>query len=487
MCISRRCFLKSTAAAGIISTTGLFAFNQQLLAADLLKDLCLKSKVRVGKVYLGHRHPGWPTSTLDLEGEVRRFEEKMSALSDLADIEFVEGGLISTGEQLAAAKAKFNDVTGILAIHLSLGTGPLMAGLMETKLPLMIFTMPYAGHEWHIVGAWQKQGKMVDVLPSSRYEDIAAAVRPFRALQRLRETRVLHISHGDADPNYVKAIRGKFGTEIISLKLPDLEKACKAVDRAEVDADVKRWCAEAEKIVEPSREDIVKASQMYVAMRNLMAEHKAQAITMNCLGMGLMDRGLGYPCLGFVRLNNALLAGVCEADLKSTLTQLIFTYLVGRTGFVTDPMFDLSNDTIIHAHCVAATQMEGPNSRPSPYVIRTHLEDNKGVSLQVRMPIGQKLSMARLIGTDIMLFSTGEAIDSPFMERGCRSKVTVRVQNIERFLSDWSCGLHRVLFYGDHTRDLNRFCRFAGVKVLREGIDDLQNVPGLEWEPHVHA
>ncbi|MHC1764983.1 MAG: hypothetical protein AB9869_11885 [Verrucomicrobiia bacterium] len=120
-------------------------------------------------------------------------------------------------------------------------------------------------------------------------------------------------------------------------------------------------------------------------------------------------------------------------------------------------------------------------------MIRTHLEDNKGVSLQVRMPVGQKLSMARLIGTDIILFSTGEAIDSPFTERGCRSKVTVRVQNIERFLSDWSCGLHRVLLYGDHTRDLNRFCRFAGVKVLREGIDDLQNVPGLEWEPHVHA
>jgi L-fucose isomerase-like protein len=362
-----------------------------------------------------------------------------------------------------------------------------MEGLMETKLPLMIFTMPYAGHEWHIVGAWQRQGKMVEVLPSSRYEDLETAVRPFRALHRLRETRVLHINQGDADAKYVEAIRGKFGTEILSIKLPELEKACKAVDRAQVEADVKRWCADAEKIVEPSREEIVKSSEMYVAMRNLMAEHKAEAVTMNCLGMNLIGRGMGYPCLGFVRLNNALLAGVCEADLKSTLTQLIFTYLVGRPGFVTDPMFDLSNDTIIHAHCVAATQMEGPKSRPSAYVMRSHLEDNQGVSLQVRMPIGQKLSMARLIGTDIMLFSTGDAVDSPFTERGCRSKVTMRVQNVERFLSDWSCGLHRVLFYGDHTRDLSRFCRFANVKILREGIDDLQKVPGLEWEAHVHA
>jgi hypothetical protein len=25
------------------------------------------------------------------------------------------------------------------------------------------------------------------------------------------------------------------------------------------------------------------------------------------------------------------------------------------------------------------------------------------------------------------------------------------------------------------------------IRLLREGVDDLQNVPGLEWETHVHA
>jgi hypothetical protein len=43
------------------------------------------------------------------------------------------------------------------------------------------------------------------------------------------------------------------------------------------------------------------------------------------------------------------------------------------------------------------------------------------------------------------------------------------------------------LFYGDHTQDVHRFCRFAQVRVLHEGVDDLQKVEGLEWEPHVHA
>lgn len=484
--LSRRCFLK-TATVGVMASSSLLALAQHNRDSRGALDLGFKTKIRVGKVYLGHQHPGWPRSTVDLNAEMKRFEAELSRLTGLADVEFVDGGLVSNAEHVAQAVKKMKGVSGILAIHLTLGTGPQMEGLMESGLPLMIYSQPFSGHEWHIVASWQRQGRLVEVLPSSRYEDLAEAIRPFRAQQRLRETRVLHISQHEADPAYVRAIKEKYGTEIRSLYLADLEAAYRQADQAEAEADARRWIREARKMIEPKPADVLKGSLMYVAMRNLLAQHEAQAITVNCLGMGLIDRGMGYPCLGFVRLNNRLLTGVCEADLKSTLTQLIFSYLVGRTGFVTDPAFDLSNNTINHAHCVAATQMEGPNSKCSPYFIRTHLEDNKGVSLQVVLPVGRKISMARLIGTDKMLFSTGDAVGSPLIERGCRSKLAVRVDHIDKFLADWSCGLHRVVFYGDHTRDLNRFCRFAGIQILREGIDDLQKVPGLEWESHVHA
>ena len=87
--------------------------------------------------------------------------------------------------------------------------------------------------------------------------------------------------------------------------------------------------------------------------------------------------------------------------------------------------------------------------------------------------------MARLLGTDKMLFSTGDAVDSPFVERGCRTKLTVKVENIDSFLENWSSGLHRVIFYGDHTRDLQRYCRFAQIRLVREGTSDVQKEDGL--------
>ncbi len=482
----RRCFFHS-AATGLLSMSALYPFSRASSAAIADKDLHLQSKVRIAKIYLGRERASWPMSRVDLEAEVKRYEAEIARLSDLADVEFVEGGMVQSPEELAAARERFTDVSGILVLHLTMGVTSHLQGLMATGLPVMVYAQPYSGHEWHIVGGWQRQGKLIDILPSSRFADIAEAVRPFRAMHRLRETRVLHISQNEADARYCRAIQDRFGTEILSVLLPELEKAYREADPAACRADADRWMSEAAGIREPNREDILKGSTMYIAMRNLLVQYKAQAVAMNCLGMNLMDRNMGYPCLGFVRFNNQLLAGVCEADLKSTMTQLIFTYLAGRTGFVTDPVFDYSNNTITHAHCVAATQMEGPQSKPSPYYIRTHLEDNKGVSLQVKMPIGGKVSMARLIGTDTMLFSTGEAVDSPLVERGCRSKVTVRVENPEHFLENWSCGLHRVIVYGDHTRDLRRYCRFMKIRILNEGTDDLQNVPGLEWETRVHA
>jgi len=485
--MTRRGFLGATA-AGAASFGAAGRFGQLHIPGAVAASVAGSSKVRVGKVYMGRPRPGWPMAKVELAAEVKRFEQYFAKLQrELADVEFVNGGLVSTPKQLPAVKGKFKGVDGILVIHLTLGIGGMLHSLLELGIPTMMFTMPYAGHEWHIIASMQRLGKPIDVLPSSDYRDLAVAVRPFRAMRRLREAKILYLRDGGPDPKYVKAIKDKFGTEIKTLHYKDLERAYKAVKEADAKADAERWIREAQKIVEPSRDEIVRSSRMYLAMRNLLEQEKAVAIAINCLGMGLIDRGLAYPCLGFSRLNSMGLGGICEADLKSAMTHLIFTYLVGKPGFISDPVFDYATGTIIHAHCVAATHMDGPAGPAAPYVIRSHLEDNRGASLQVKMRVGQKISMARLIGSDILLFSTGEIIDTPDVNRGCRTKITTKVDNPEKFLENWSCGLHRVIFYGDHTQDIRRFCRFMKIRLLREGIDDLRDVPGLEWSPHVHA
>jgi len=101
--VSRRCFLKSTA-AGVLSSSVLAGLAERLASATAAPALGPKSKVRIGKLYLGREHPGWPMATVDVNADMKCFEANLAKLSaGLADVEFIEGGLITTDQDQSAA------------------------------------------------------------------------------------------------------------------------------------------------------------------------------------------------------------------------------------------------------------------------------------------------------------------------------------------------------------------------------------------------
>ena len=484
--VSRRGFLEAMSVSAAAIGTG--AVSSALGAVADKPAAPPKSKIRVGRVYLAVPSSGWPKPDLDLAADVRKYEEEFAKLkTQLADVEFIDAGLVTNAAQLAAVKEKFKGVTGILAIHLNCGVTGYVNALLELGVPLVFFAMPYAGHEWHTIASMQRLGKKIEMFPTSSYADLAVAIRPFRAIQRLQEAKILYIRDPGPEPEYVKAIQAKFGSQIVHVPSNDLVAAYQSIPMADAAAHAEKWIRGAQKVVEPPKEDIVKGARMDLALFKLVSEAGAAAITINCLGMNLIGRDMGYPCLGFCRLNDVGLGGVCEADLKSTMTHLLFVGLVGKPGFVSDPVIDLATNTVIHAHCVAATKMDGVDGPPAPYIIRNHLEAHRGCVLQVKMRVGEKVTVARLIGNDVLLYSTGEIVGIPDVDRGCRTKITVKVGSAQKFLDNWSCGLHRVVFYGDHTADLRRFCRLKDVRLVNEETADVHCVPGLEWQPRIHA
>ena len=133
---------------------------------------------------------------------------------------------------------------------------------------------------------------------------------------------------------------------------------------------------------------------MYLAIKKLMIDHGARAMTIRCLG-GIPIDTLGYPCLAFSKLNDLGLVGACEADVDSTLTMLMFGYAFGTPGFITDPLFDTSQNAVIHAHCVAPTRMDGPQSERAPFLVRNHRDDNKGASLEVELEVGREITLCQ--------------------------------------------------------------------------------------------
>lgn len=430
-----------------------------------------KSKVRVAKLYLGKTQAHWPTPALDLNAERAEYEAYFArAHKEFADVDFVVDELITEKAQVAGLKSKLKDVDGILVIHLSMGIREWLEEILASQRPTCLFAAPYSGHEWSQFGALRQKevGAALECFLTSDRSQLAVAVRPFRAIHHLREARILNLTTRELDANQVNGIAATFGTTIVRLDLPRMLAAYESVDGRQVDEETRRWTRGATKIVEPPRREIVDSCRLALAFEKVVREEQATALTVDCYGT--MYRMLpAFPCLGFVRLNDMGLAGICESDLRSAMTFLMLQGLSGRPGFISDPTLDESKGAIILAHCLGTRKMDGPEGKAAPYRLRTIMERQEGVVPQVRMRVGQKVTQAYLVGTDQVIYFTGDIIATPDTDRGCRTKITVRVDgDVQKLWQNWAHGLHRVTCYGDVSADLTRFCRLKKLKLVNE-------------------
>ncbi|RPI20567.1 MAG: hypothetical protein EHM61_26780 [Acidobacteria bacterium] len=460
--LNRRTFIQGSAAtAGILPVLG--AGAAPLVAGSATST---GAPIRVKKLYLAKPVPTWPTPHLNVEEERQKLEGTLAGLArEMRDVVFEGGELLRVIDDVPKVRGSLAEVDGILIFNLTSGVGNMIRALAESGKPTLLFSQPYSGHDWSMIADLQDAGLRIDVIASSNYRDLLPGIRPFRTIRRLAESKILVLRKTGTDE---AAVSERLGVKIVPLQHQRIIDAYEKADLKEAETEAKRWIDNAAKIVEPSRDEIVRSARFYLAMKRVMAEEAAQAITINCLGLFYAGQLPAYPCLGFSRLNSSGQVGACEGDVESTLTMLVFQYMGGKPGFITDPVIDTGKGTVIHAHCVAPVSMEGVGGREEPYVLRSHMEDDKGAVVQVKMRVGQTITMAKLVGSDMMLLSTGEIIDTPVSERGCRTQITTRVKDPRKLLEQYRHGLHRVIFYGDHTGDVERLSKFLKFKVVYE-------------------
>ena len=475
---NRREFLQVTAAGsaacfGWAAVPGLIHCRA---APGLVTSRAWGSPAKVARLYMGTSHGLWPKPNLDFQSEIRRYEAEFAKLQDqLANVEFVVDELVTSAEEVAALRGRLQGVDGVLAIHFNIGVGPILREVLASGKPTVVFALPYSGHGWVGFGALQREelGAKLECLLTSDFSQLAVAVRPFRAIHHLREARILNLTTQPFE-TYAATMREKFGTEIVRLDRERVLAAYDAVSDSDARAEAERWVQGAAQVVEPSAEDIHRSSKLALAMDRLLQEEQASDITIDCYGT-MWDGTIrlpAYPCLGFTRLNNMGYGGICESDLASAMTHVLFRGLVGRPGFISDPTVDESNGTIILAHCLGTTRMDGPAGPAAPYKLRSIMERREGVVPQVEMRVGQKVTQTKLVGSDFLPYFTGEIVGAPVateVDRGCRTKIVVQVDgDVTRLWKNWSSGLHRQTCYGDITQELRMFSRFMDIRMVDE-------------------
>ncbi len=424
----------------------------------------------VHKVYLSGTQLHWPRPTLDVAKEVAEIEARMAEVErkHRGQVRFVGGELLRTPEEIEKWAGSLGDVDAVLVTYVTIPS-PLSNLLDAIKLPVLVYAIPYAGHHWAGIAARrQKRGKL-DVVASSSYGDLDPYIGVFRAIRHLRKSKVLIVSMRPQNLEKLAAdFSAQYGTTIKFLTYDDLTAAFRAADAAQARKEAAELVRGALRVVEPKPQEIEDAVRYYHGVQQILRREQANAMTVDCFGGLLAHKMPAYPCIAWSKLNDQGLYGVCEADLRSTMTQLLITSYSGMPGFVSDPVFDTSRNEVIHAHCVSATRMKGIRGPASPYILRNHLETNDGVVMQVLMPAGETITCAEFRDPRTLLVSTAEVTAAEDSDRGCRTKIRTRVANAEKWLQSYSGGLHRVIFYGNHVPVIERMGRLMGFEVVHE-------------------
>lgn len=436
---------------------------------------------RVHVAFVGKRGAAWPLPQFDVKAEAARYEHRLAeAERRFPEFKLVGRDVVQSPADAARVAAAIKDADGVLLFHLSLGTLPELQQIVDAGRPTVIYSPPFSGHEWMFVVQWQKAGKRVALIPTSDPGEIVQAAALAAVPGRMARSRLVVVGKpdGTAAAQSASLVKQKLGVDVALVGVDRVIEAHRAVDPKAAEAEAEQvWIRAAKRVLEPTREEIIKSARMFFAMKAIMAAERAQAITVRCLG-GIPIDVLGYPCLGFSRLLDMGYVGACEADMDSSLTMLMFTYAFGVPGFITDPLFDLARNAVIHAHCTGPTRMDGPRGARAPFTIRTHRDDDKGAALAVEMRVGQRITCAKLCNLDTMILSTGRITEIPdFEDRGCRTQITTEVENARGMLDNWGAGLvdgwmpqlHRVVFYGDRTAGVHHLSKLMGFRVI-EGM-----------------
>jgi hypothetical protein len=463
--LSRREFIggcaSSAAGLAVVSALGLDSAMSQTPPGGG------KARVRLVFTHIPPGSPTWPNIGYDYEGRKKQLTAQLH--KGCPEIEFLPTTAHNADEAKKILEAD-KEVDGYIMYMIGIWTGAPQAIAASGRPTIFVDDLYGGSGEFLIAYADAKRkGLKVAGVSSTKMDDVIQAAKCFECIKKLRSSVILRVGSGFGSA--AKSIQEVFGTKVIVKTHEELDELYKKADRAEAKRWANRWIRQAEKVIEPSREEIVKSGAMYLAMLEMMRQNKAQAITVNCLGGFYGGKITAYPCLGFFQLNNDGYVGACESDLRSTISMLIMAYLTGRPGFISDPVIDTSKNQIIYAHCVAPSKVFGPDGPANAYHIRNHSEDRKGAAIRSLMPLGEMTTTLEFEpGRKQVIIHQGKSVANIDEDKACRTKLAAEVVgDIDKLMEYWDqWGWHRVTFYGDLKRPVEQMAALLGFEVIKE-------------------
>ena len=407
---------------------------------------------------------GWPGTAWDVKGFMAdsraRVEQFAKELRVRLTFEPEPLYTPATVDQFVA-RVKEQQPKGVLLFPLHMNQWKAADQIAQSGIPTVIFAplgMCFTGHI---------------ATPAKRPQVYLASCADFELKPVRSGLKMIRTAH-DVRRSKIAVLAGKatkeetlepFGLTIRRLPRERFIETLATIEvTPEVRAMADTYRRAAGKIVEPSHEDLINASKNYFTALKIMKDEGCQGISMDCLGL-VRDRQIPCPpCLAWSKLLDVGIPGVCEADVRAVMGNTLCCQLLDKPGFMQDPVPNTVRNTLIGAHCVSPTRLNGYDKPREPFNLRSHSESDIGVSVQVFWRPGQEVTIMQFLNPGKMILGKGTVLrnfDTP-PAGGCRTSVELAIDGPPDTRD--TKGFHQLFIYGDHVRDFQAYAQMYGIK-----------------------
>jgi hypothetical protein len=169
---------------------------------------------------------------------------------------------------------------------------------------------------------------------------------------------------------------------------------------------------------------------------------------------------------------------------------MLLQELFGRPGFLHNSALDTEKNHYWGAHCTAPSRMNGTDKSSEPYELMSHCESGWGTVPRILFKEGQEVTITRILTwpaqpisaptiesraarsskpvsekPQLLLYS-GNIIGCPPIPPtgGCRTNAEIAINEVERVTD--LIGNHMVMAYGNHVKQIRRFCQLHNIEVI---------------------
>jgi hypothetical protein len=473
-CLSRRHCLQiiSTAVAGLAFSGEFFPARATSRKADpdFVDPARLRPqpKVRVEAAILQQPRPywlGWPGTTYNLDQRQKEYRGQLAGSCRRLAIDLHEEDKPIEDEAAMTAFLKAvreRKPDGLLVILQHMSCWSWVNRLAnEAGVPLIVFSPIGTSFTGHVAGVSHQPG--VYVVSSLEWSAVEDGLRMVRAKRMFEETRVLWIQGTQRN----ETVLDRLGTKVRAIPRNTFNEL---FDKMPVNEEVKdvatSFRKHAKRVIEPSWQDSLNSARVYTTAKRLLNDEKANALSMDCLGMVSAKLVPTPPCGAWTLLQDIGVTCGCEADLFGATSLMLTSYLLDRPGYMNDPVAETAKNLLVASHCVSGTRLNGFSQKPAPYILRSHSESGLGISVQVLWPVGAPVSLIRFQDANQLILDTGTVVSNVNTPPagGCRTSVEIKMDNIEDCRD--VLGFHQVVTLGNHRRAVEAFCQLYGIKVI---------------------